>query len=413
MGSSVARVAGLDEHCWYSVCVPTYAYIARDSNGRRVRGRAEGNTEQSILTELAARGLTPLRVSEAATRKRRKGVSTRVLARSYVQLSELLRAGVPLLRALRLLARGKSHPTLAGVWSEVAEAVSKGERFSDSMALHPHIFGEVHVAMIRAGERGAFLESVLARLGTFLDNQAELRSKIIGNLLYPVVLLTVALAVIVGALIFFVPKFKDLFGDMPLPFSTRLLLGTSEAMVAYWPILLVLVAAIVVAIGVALKKETLRLAIARRVLKLPKIGGLFASLAVARFARILGTLLENGIPMIGALEIARDAAGNVLMARAITQATEAVRQGEQLSVPLAQSGLFEEDVIEMITVGESANSLPTVLVSLADTMERRVDRAFTALLKLMEPALLLSLAGLVFFIFLARVLPMMQMSSQL
>ncbi|MSR41370.1 MAG: type II secretion system F family protein [Phycisphaerales bacterium] len=393
--------------------MPTFAYIARDASGRRVRGNADGNTEQSVLTDLSTRGLTPIRVTPARTARNRKRVSTRILARSYVQLSELLRAGVPLLRSLRLLARGKSHPQLAAIWAEVAESVSRGERFSDSMAAHPHAFGEVHIAMVRAGERGAFLESVLARLGAFLDNQAELRAKIIGNLLYPVVLLTVALGVIVGALIFFVPKFKDLFGDMELPLSTRLLLGTSALVVAWWPLMVAFVVALAIAVQVARKKESLRLNIARRFLRLPKVGGLFASLAVARFARILGTLLENGIPMISALEIARDAAGNALMARAITEAAESVRQGEQLSTPLAQSGLFEEDVIEMITVGESANSLPSVLVSLADTMERRVDRACTALLKLMEPALLLGLAGLVFFIFLALVLPMMQMSSQL
>ncbi len=393
--------------------MPTFAYIARAADGRRVRGRTDGQTEQSVLADLTTRGLTPIRVTPAKASRQRKRISARVLARSYVQLSELLRAGVPLLRALRLLARGKSNPRLAAIWSEVGESVAKGERFSDSMAAHPEAFGEVHVAMVRAGERGAFLESVLGRLGAFLENQAELRAKVIGNLLYPVVLLVVALAVIIGALIFFVPKFKDLFGDMALPLSTRLLLGTSELVVHWWPLVLVLVIAGATVAQVARRNELLRMRIARRILKLPKIGGLFAALAVARFARILGTLLENGIPMISALEIAKDAAGNALMARAISEAVEAVRQGEQFSAPLARSGLFEEDVIEMIAVGESANSLPSVLVSLADTMERRVDRAFTALLKLMEPALLLSLAGLVFFIFLALVLPMMQMSSQL
>ncbi len=393
--------------------MPTFAYIARAADGRRVRGSTDGHSEQAVLAELTTRGLMPIRVTPTKSSRRRKRLSSRVLARSYVQLSELLRAGVPLLRALRLLARGKSNPQLAAVWAEVAESVAKGERFSDSMAAHPYAFGDVHVAMVRAGERGAFLESVLARLGSFLENQAELRAKVIGNLLYPVVLLGVALAVIVGALIFFVPKFKDLFGDMALPLSTRLLLGTSEAVVHWWPLLVAVLLGLAIAAQVARKNEALRMRVARRVLRLPKLGGLFAALAVARFARILGTLLENGIPMISALEIAKDAAGNALMARAIAEAAEAVRQGEQFSAPLARSGLFEEDVIEMISVGESANSLPTVLVSLADTMERRVDRAFTALLKLMEPALLLSLAGLVFFIFLALVLPMMQMSSQL
>jgi general secretion pathway protein F/type IV pilus assembly protein PilC len=148
-------------------------------------------------------------------------------------------------------------------------------------------------------------------------------------------------------------------------------------------------------------------------MRAPMLGPLFASIAVARFARMLGTLLENGIPMLQAIDIARDSAGNPVLARALERASESVRQGEQLSKPLAESGLFAEDVIEIIAVGESANTLPSVLVRLADTLEARIDRALATVLRLMEPAMLLFIALVVMFIFLALVVPMMQLSSQL
>ena len=394
--------------------MPTFAYIARDSAGRRIKGRADAASESVLLGDLAAKGLAPIRISAAGAPRAGGRVGVRALSASYRQLSELLRSGVPLLRALRLLGRGKSNPTLAKAWSEVADSIAAGERLADAMARHPRIFASVHIAMVRAGERGAFLEPVLARLAALLEQQADLRGRVIGNLMYPVVLLLVGAGVVVASLVFFVPKFQDFFAKLPtLPLATRILLGASDLFTAHTFLMAFLLVAFGAGTFVLVRKPAFRFWFATWFMRVPMIGPLFASIAVARFARMLGTLLENGIPMLQAIDIARDSAGNPVLSRALHNASEAVRQGEQLSKPLADSGLFAEDIIEIIAVGESANTLPSVLVRLADTLEARIDRTLSTLLRLMEPAMLLIIAGVVMFIFLALVVPMMQLSSQL
>ena len=379
-----------------------------------MRGRVEAASEAVLLSDLAAKGLAPIRVDAARARATGKRVGVRALSASYRQLSELLRSGVPLLKALRLLGRSKSNATLAAAWNEVADAIASGERFADAMSRHPRVFAPVHVAMVRAGERGAFLEPVLARLATLLEQQADLRGRVIGNLMYPAVLLLVGAGVVVASLVFFVPKFQDFFDKLPsLPLATRVLLGASEILTRHAFALAFLLAAAVAATVVLLRKPAVRYWLSEQLMRVPLLGPLFSSIAVARFSRMLGTLLENGIPMLQAIEIARDSAGNPVLSRALDRAADSVRQGEQLSRPLADSGLFSEDVVEIISVGESANTLPSVLVRLADTLESRIDRSLSMLLRLMEPAMLLAIAAVVMFIFLALVVPMMQLSSQL
>ncbi|MFO0874398.1 MAG: type II secretion system F family protein [Phycisphaerales bacterium] len=394
--------------------MPSFTYIARDAAGQRVTGTLESANEQSLLNDLAGRGLAPVRIAEAAApRRRRRRVPMRTLATAYQQVSDLLRAGVPLLRALRLLARNKASPRLAAVMAEVADEVADGQRLADAMARHPETFPGVQVAMVRAGERGGFLDQVLARLAAFLNHQADLRAKVLGNLIYPIVLLVVGAGIVLGALVFFVPRFKDFYKNMPLPLPTRLLMGASDLLTSHG--VAVLLVASVVAAGTIwiVRRPAARRRIAAWQLRVPQVGPLLRGLAVARFCRILGTMLANGIPMLQAMRISRDAAGHVLMQEAIDAATDAVRAGEPLAKPLADSGFFDEDVCEMIAVGESANNLDVVLVTVAETIERRVDRLLGIALRLMEPLLLLFLAGVVMFIFVALVVPMMRMSAAL
>lgn len=391
----------------------TFAYIARDTSGQRVTGRLAGANERAVLAELASRSLAPIEVAEVRDARRRRRVPARRLAAMYKQLADLLRAGVPLLRALRLLGRSKSHPVLGTVMSEVAEAISEGERLADALAERKEIFPSIHVAMIRAGEQGGFLEQVLARLGTFLEHQAEMRSRIIGSLIYPAMLMIVAVGVITAALVFLVPQFKPMFAKLELGWPTKLLLGVSDLLTAHgW---LVLIAFILAGFAVrqVFRNEDVRTQLAVWQLKIPKVGPLVRSLSVARFTRILGTLLDNGIPMLTAMQIARDAAGHPVMSKAIDEAIEAVRAGESLAKPLADSGMFDDDVIEMISVGESANNLPEVLVTIAETIESRVDRMLNIMIRLFEPVMLLAMAGVVMFIFVALALPMMKMSTAL
>jgi len=392
----------------------TFAYIARDAAGERVTGKLVGTTEQAILAELQSRSLAPVTVHEVHDRASERGrVSVRQLATAYRQIADLLRAGVPLLRALRLIGRSKANPRLATVMNEVADMVADGGALADAMGAQGDVFPSIQVAMIRAGERGGFLEQVLERMGSFLEHQAEMRGKVLGNLIYPVALLTVGLGVVVFALVFLVPQFRDFYAQIDLPLPTKILLGLSSLFTDSWGAIVIAVLALVASGWWLRRRPAVRRAVAGWQLRIPKLGPLARDLAVGRFARILGTLLENGIPLLPAMQISREATGHLLLNEAIESATEAVRAGETLARPLAESGMFAEDAIEIISVGESANNLPQVLITLAETIEKRVDRMLTALVRLMEPLLLLVLAGMVLFIFVALVVPMLKMSSAL
>ena len=397
--------------------MPTFTYIARDAAGQKIEGRLAGASSAAVLAELQSRALAPVRVEELRDRPRlgvgRRGVGVRPLAASYRQLADLLRAGVPLLRGLRLLGRGKSNPRLAGTWDKVADAVADGQRLGDAMATHGEFFPPVQIAMVRAGEKGGFLDSVLARMGTFLEHQADLRARLVGSLIYPLVLLTVGAGIVIFALLAFVPRFKDFYARIQLPWPTKVLLSASYALTHWWLPILVIAALVALGLWRLARSPRVQRGLAELQTRMPAIGPLTRAVAVGRFARILGTLLENGIPVLQAMQISRDAAGNILLAEAIDRAGEAVRAGETLSKPLADSGLFDDDVIEMISVGESANNLPSVLVTIADTIEKRIDRLLNVFLRLVEPALLLCMAGAVLFIFIALIVPMMRMSSGL
>ena len=391
-----------------------FAYQARDATGRRVDGRQEGASRAAIVSELQSRGLSPISVRESVVsgRRRRKQLSNRRLAAAYGQLSDLLKAGVPLLRSLALVGRGKSDLRLAAAVNGIAERVSEGERLADSMRAIGG-FPEIHIAMVQAGERGGFLEEVLAELSVFLEHQSERRATVIGNLIYPAILLLVGFGVVVAALVFFVPKFQDFFDGMDLPIATRLLLGMSDFITGWWPLMLAMLVAAVVGWIMVRDRPGVRRRVAIWQLKVPIMGELTRTMAVARFTRMLGTLLANGIPLLASMRISREAAGNPLLAEAIDAAVEAVGGGESLAKPLEQSGLFGEEVVEMISVGENANNLAVVLVGIARNAERKTDRLLDTMLKLMEPAMLLLLAGAVMFIFMALVVPMMSLSSQI
>ncbi len=397
--------------------MPAFEYTALTTAGQRVAGVLTGANEQAVLGELESRALVPVSVAEQKERRvrLRRGVPLRALAESYQQLGDLLKAGVPLLRGLRLLGARKSRPRLAAVFQELADAVADGAELGEAMGKRPEVFPKVHGAMVRAGEKGGFLEAVFARLGQFVGAQAELRAKVIGNLIYPAVLVVFG-ALILGVMFgFFIPMFRPLFDRMQdrLPLVTKAVFSVGELVSGYGLIAL----AVVVVGAIAVRRAARRPAVSRRIAELktwmPVTGPLVRALAAARFCRMFGTMLANGIPVITAMQIAREASGNVLMEEAIEKATEAVRAGQPLATPLAESGLFPDDVVEMISVGESANNLDEVLITIAETIERRVDRLLTAAVRLVEPLLLLLIAGVVVVVALALILPMTQMRANM
>lgn len=391
----------------------TFEYIALSAAGVRVTGELAGPSEQAVLAELEARKLVPVSVAPKAASlglpllSRRGTISPRKLGTSYRQIAELLHAGVPLLRALRLLGNRRSDPRTAGVFRDLAEAVSGGEDLAGSMGKKPETFPVYHVAMVRAGEKGGFLENVMARLGQVVLKQAELRSQIAGSLIYPAVLVGAGALILVAVFVFFVPRFRKAFPkNIELPTLTKVVLGIGDALSTYglWTAAFLIVAAIA---GFVLSR---RPAVKRRLVvaktNAPIIGPIVRALAAARFCRLLGTMMASGVPMLAAMNIAKEAAGNMLFEEAIDKAADAVRAGQPLAGPLSESGLFEDDVIEMVSVAETANNLETVLVNIAETLETRVDRLLGVALRLLEPLMILSIALIVATVAAGLILPM-------
>ena len=394
-----------------------FRYIAFDAVGQRVRGSIEAVSPQAVAVDLQRQGLTPIQVDASRERVRKAGVRlpTRRLAMSYQQLSDLLRAGVPLLRGLRLIGRSKASPRIATVFDELAEEVADGVELSAAMRDRPASFSTAHVALIRAGEKAGILESVLARLSAMLTAQAELRSKVLASLIYPAVLSVFGLVILATIFIAFVPRFRPLFArlDGDLPLVTRVVFLVSDMLGGSIGITAVVLVILGVAGFVLVRRPGVRSVLSVWQLRVPIIGRLVKTLAAARFCRLLGTLLDNGVPMLGAMAIAREAAGHPVMARAIDRASESVREGGSISEPLLESGLFEPDVIEMISVAEAANNLGEVLVTIAETTEQRVDRLLTTSIRLLEPLLLVLIALAVAFVAAGLLLPMARLSAGL
>ncbi|GJQ30300.1 MAG: type IV pilus biogenesis protein PilC [Phycisphaerae bacterium] len=395
----------------------TYRYTAMTAGGQRVEGTLTALSEQAVLDELEHRRLIPVdvRAGRAGPMMLTRRVSTRRLGEAYGQIADLLRAGVPLLRALKLLGGQRSRGYLAEVCRELAEAVEKGTDLAGAMEARPGVFPTVHVAMVRAGERGGFLEQVFARLQVLVTRQADLRSKVVGSLIYPTLLVVVGIGI--GGLIFgvFVPKFRDMFtrlGDN-LPGITKAIFLISDLLTTYGAATAVVVGLMVAGGWYALRREEVSRWVSARVIRMPVIGAIVRGFATARFCGLLGSMLGNGVPMISALTIAKDGVGHAVLEGAIDEATEAVRSGEHLAPPLARSGMFEEDVVEMIAVGESANNLDEVLTRIGETIEARLDRNLTVAVRLIEPMLLLVLALVVGLVAAGLLLPMSDMSSAL
>jgi len=395
--------------------MPTYEYTARTAAGEQIAGVLQAENEQAAARALDERSLFPVRVAEQAgegIRRRARKVRGRELGVLYGQLADLLRAGVPLLRALQTAGRAATNRRLAEVVRAVGDDISSGKTLAEAMAVHPQVFSPLHSAMVRAGEEAGFLEDVLANLSDFLERQDELRSKVRGAMIYPAVLLTVGVLVVIGVLIGVVPKFRQFFRP-PLPAPTAILFVLSDLLTTQLPLLLGLVVLGVLGVRSLLRSESGRRLWEQWRLKLPVVGRTNRMLAITRFCRILGTMLRNGVPILQALAISKDATGSDVLAGHIDRSIENVRAGEPLADPLRTSGLFPAEILEMIAVAEESNQLDKVLVEIANTVERRTNRQVDAAVRVLEPLILVVMAVLVGFIALGLVYPIFTMASAL
>lgn len=393
--------------------MPAFRYTAVAAGGERVRGTAEAPSQAAAAADLEKKGLTPIELAPGRGRtSRRKGVSARALAAAYSQLGDQVSAGVPLVRGLRMLGERKSQPRIGEAFTAIADRVEGGEDLSGAMGDWPGVIPGFHGAMVRAGERGGFLGEALHKLGDLVERQAELRTKLTGALVYPMLLVTIGLAITGVVFGLFLPKFEAMFERVDrLPIVTVLVFGLADFVSRFGLVLLPVLAVGAFASAWALRREDVQRWVLRVATRSPVVGPILRSVATARFCRMLGTMLTGGVPMLPAMRIARDAAGNILMAEAVERAADRVQTGEAMTPSLREAGLIEDDVLEMLAMAESAGNLGPILLRIAETIEKRVDRLLTSAIRLIEPLLIGMIALVVGVVAAALLLPLVSMRT--
>ncbi|HED64795.1 MAG TPA: type II secretion system F family protein [Planctomycetes bacterium] len=352
----------------------------------------------------------------APKQRRLRSVSEQAVNDFTVQLATLSSAGIPIVRALTILERQIRPGPFKNVVGELVEDVSAGTPLSEAMAKHPRVFDDLYSSMVRAGEAGGLLDSILQRLAKYRERASEIRGKVVGAIIYPAVIVCVAIAVVTAVIVFVIPKFRQIFDsfDVPLPAVTQLLLNLSDFAVAYWyivfgvPVLLFFLHGFLMRRGGAYRFRMHGL-----MLKLPLLGNILSQSLIASFSRTFGTLLEAGVPHLDALEIVRDTSSNDVLADGVESIRRTVREGEGISHPMEETGVFDDLVCNMVDVGEQTGELDQMLIRVADAYEAQVDRRIDAMFKVLEPLLLILIAIFVGFIVIALFMPLMKIMSTL
>lgn len=399
--------------------MPLYQYRVLQSDGTTSNGSLEAHGRHDAFRQLQSRGWKPITLTELSKNAREQHAASRFAWRSKKvsfyelenftrMLANLLAAGVPLSRALVILYKEAASPSARDKWKAVHDQVIDGVSLADAMAQIPETFPRVYVAMVQAGETGGFLEIVLGQIADFQLREKDLRSKVMAALLYPSVLLVLAISVLIFLLVFFIPRFQSIFSGFgaALPWITQAIVGSSEIIRSY---------GIFVAIGAGFAAYGLRNWLnspqGKRkwdeyVLKIPVLGPLSAKFSMARFCRMLGTLLKSGVPLIQALHVARRSIKNQVLVDAVSDSIERVKQGDRLASSIADCKLlFSGSVIEMISVSEETGRLDDELVRLADVTEGDLDRNLKSAVALCEPVMLFLIAAFIGTIFIGMVIP--------
>ncbi len=405
--------------------MPQYIYTAMDAAGKEQKGKINAANEDAARTELKAKKLyvTSLR-AQVETKKVKSGkkkggfnvnlgpmvINRKDLTVVTRQLAILLGAGLPLIRSLRTLEKQSQNPAVQGVLGKTCEIVEGGATFAEALSQSPKSFDKLYLNMIRAGEASGAMEVILDRLANFMEAAARIAGKVKSALIYPCVILFIAIAALVGLMVFIVPNFSKIFDDLlegePLPGITRFLINTSNTMMNQWYYYIIGVVAIVVFFKVLVKIPQGKFAMDYCKYNMPLFGPIISKTAISRFSRTLGTLMSSGVPVLSALQIVKDTSGNEVVSKGVQTVYEAVKEGEGIAVPLGKTKIFPEMVISMVEVGEETGKLPEMLDKIADTYEEEVNNAVSALTSLIEPLMIVGLAGMVGTIVIALFLPL-------
>lgn len=415
--------------------MPKFHYIALDQNGQEVAGELDASNESEAINSLRQSQLYPTQVVQdgkgdvGAIKKRAKspakgkaqtykaGANAKVKSKTLMiftrQLATLIDSGLPLLRGLTVLGRQEPNLVMKGTITSLADSVQTGSTFSESLTQYPKVFNKLYVNMVKAGELGGVLEIVLNRLAEYQEKAQKLKNKVVAAMVYPIIVMIIALAIMVFLMLVIVPRFEKIFQDMlgdknKLPGLTKMVIGFSRWMSENILYLAVGVAVIFVLWKLFASTKGGRRFIDKAKLSLPLFGDVQRKTAISRFTRTLGTLVTSGVPILQALNITKETAGNSIISDAITKVHDAVKEGESMVAPLESSNVFPPMVISMVDVGEETGQLPEMLLKIADVYEDEVDNSVSALTAMLEPIMIVILALVVGVIVMALFLPLIE-----
>lgn len=425
--------------------MPRFEYIALDARGTESRGVVEANSQNEVVSQLRQAGYFPTSVVNegsgpkpakartktakaivpAGSKKKgivlfqRKTVKSKTLMIFTRQLATLIDAGLPLLKGLGVLAKQEKDPVLRDSINAMADSVQGGSTFSESMGQHPKIFNRLYVSMVKAGELGGVLELVLTRLAEFQEKAQKIKNKIKSAMTYPIVVLIIAMVILIFLLTAIVPKFAKIFEDMlsgtgadtQLPWLTLKVMGASDFLMSMWyppNLYWTLLGVFLIGLGWWALHNTEKGSngFDRFKLRMPVFGDILRKGAIARFSRTLGTLVTSGVPILQALNITKETAGNIVLSDAIAKVHDAVKEGESIVSPLDASGVFPPMVISMVDVGEETGQLPDMLLKVAEVYDDEVDNAVESLTSMLEPLMIVFLAVIVGTIVIALFMPL-------
>ncbi len=420
--------------------MPKFNYVALDARGQESVGVIDASNTNDAVGQLRQAGFFPTSVHEdgkggapaakaakkggavvkseskapakvkAAKNTANKAVKQKILMIFTRQLATLIDAGLPLLRGLTVLEKQERDPVLKATIGKLSDAVQGGSTFSEGLAQHPKIFNKLYVNMVKAGEVGGVLELVLNRLAEFQEKAQKVKNKVVAAMFYPIIVLFIAVAIMGFLLVFIVPKFEQIFKDMlggkPLPALTEFVIDCSRLVKDNFLILAGVIAVLVVSYRMFAATANGKIIIDKVLLRLPLFGDLTRKSSISRFSRTLGTLVTSGVPILQALNITRETAGNHVVGEAIGKVHDSVKEGESIVQPLEASGIFPPMVISMIDVGEETGQLPEMLLKVAEVYDDEVDNAVAGLTSLLEPIMIVFLAVVVGTIVIALFLPL-------
>jgi type IV pilus assembly protein PilC len=413
--------------------MPTYAFEAMNSSGQEVKDEIDAETSEEAIAKIRSKGYFPTKVREKAAKKKvskkkeeaqplvakRKmplsigGVPRKQLVTFTRQLSTLQDAGLPILRSLQILEQQQKPGLLKAIIGGVADEVEGGGTLSDAMANYPKAFDKLYVNMINAGEAGGVLDIILARLADFMEKAAKLKKKVIGAMIYPAVVISIAVGIVSMIMIFVIPKFEQIFKDFKteLPGITKILLAVSRwfANDYGWAYVLFSPIAFILLIKLIRISEGGKYFVDLVKLKIPILGSILAKTAIARFTRTLGTLISAGVPILDAINITKETAGNEVYARALAKVHDAIREGESMADPLRATKVCDAIVVNMVDVGEETGDLDKMLIKVADNYDSDVDVLVGSLISILEPVMVVVLGVIVGFIVIALFAPMISL----